>query len=285
MKLFILLSLTFIVAACNSSGSGDGDVTSGSINANAPYLWYNPSFPKTLLISDAFDTSETTRIKEMGIAWKTAVENKKTFFNHTANSTPEKSLTIANMDDYLDSVFGVYKSTNWSLTGISGAALAVTQIYGIRHNIGDSNEFVDIRHADIIVNYDYYHFYTGDNRVSGETGYYDLRTVILHEMGHFLGLQHKTGNTVMVTTVDYNVKNRAPTSIDKYDIADKYGISVSSLTSSSQKAMSTTTQQYKPTSNKAQEVRILIELRADGECVHSENGVVIKRHSADLKKL
>lgn len=286
MKLLALLSLTFVIVACNSSGTSEGDVSSGNINIHAPYIWGNKSFPKKLLISDAFTMAETDTIKEMSLAWKTAVNNTN-FFDHTSDTTPEISHKIKNMDTFLDSTFGIYKSNNWPLTKISGGALAVTQLYGIRQNIGDSNEYVDIRHADIIVNDHYYNFYTNsvkDNRIGYDAGHFDLRTVILHEMGHFLGLGHRpySDDSIMIESVGENSTNRIPTSLDKQDIADKYGMNLFTKTSGFA-AMSIQDDYYKPTSDKNQEVRIVIELRADGECVHKENGVVVKRHSADIK--
>lgn len=284
MKLLALLSLTFIVVACNSAGTGEGDVTSGSINIHAPYIWGNKSFPKTLYISDSFTTAEANSIKDMSLAWKAAVNNIQ-FFDHTSSTTSEISQNIKNMDSYLDSTFGIYKNKNWIKTGIKGSALAVTQLYGIRQNIGDSNEYVDIRHADIIMNYDYYRFYTNTTKdPDADAGHYDLRTVVLHEMGHFLGLGHRpyADDSIMIESVSENTTNRAPTSLDKQDIAEKYGMTLMTKISGFA-AMNIQDNFYKPTSDKNQEVRIVIELRSDGECVHKENGVVVKRHSSLIK--
>lgn len=283
MKTIIFLSLIAFLTSCNKA-SVEGDVEEGkhaNVHVNGEYVWYSSGFPKTLRISSAFTTDEITRIKEMGAAWSTAVENKKTFFNYGSNVT-EKSNTITSMDNFLDSVFGVYKTSDWSKTGVTSMALAITQIYGLRYNEGEYNEFVDIRHADILVNYDDYDFYTGDNKTIGEASFFDLRTVVLHELGHFLGLQHRTGDSVMVASVDESDTNRAPTEIDQEDIAGLYNVTLSTLLAGKTTAMMVApSRTFKP-SGTGKEVRILIELHANGECIHKENGAVVKRHSAKI---
>ncbi|MFP5385641.1 MAG: matrixin family metalloprotease [Bacteriovoracia bacterium] len=266
----ILLSLAFL-ASCVPSKTVESEVNGGNINVSAPYLWSIYAFPRNLKISDDFTAQEVTNIQSMTAAWETAVEDKKNFFNDTERTTEvsSPSLNLDSLGD--DNVNGVYKITSWPME-LSAGALAVTQLFGRRYNVGSSSEFVRIEHADILLNENLYDFRTGDSGVSGS---FDLRTVMLHELGHFLGLSHKYGNTVMVPSIGTSTVARAPTGVDALDIADKYGIT---LGGGGAAAMAAGTQKTYVPQDSGQKVKIMIELMADGECVHKENGAVTRRH-------
>lgn len=266
----ILFSLTFL-ASCVPTKTVESEVNGGNINVSAPYLWSSLAFPRNLKISDDFTASEVTNIQAMTAAWETSVEDKKNFFTDT-DRTAEVSSSSLDLDSLGDDgVNGVYKITSWPME-LSAGALAVTQIFGRRYNVGSSSEFVRIEHADILLNENLYDFRTGDTGVSGS---FDLRTVILHELGHFLGLSHKYGNTVMIPSIGTSTVSRAPTGVDALDIADKYGITLGSGSSS---AMAAGPQRTYVPQDSGEKVKIMIELMADGECVHKENGAVIQRH-------
>ena len=245
-------------------------MTSGNINRNAPYIWNNKAFPKALGLSGAWDADERTAITAMGSAWSDAFPGSNVaFFNHSSNVT-EKTQVAFNMDSLLDSEFGIYKTTRWP-ESLPVTALAVTQIYGYRNNIGDSDEFVGIEHADILVNYDRYTFFNDT-----PSARYDLRGVMLHEMGHFLGLQHVNNpQSIMLPTMAAgDSSRRVPGNYDKAVLADKYvipGFSANAAIAADRQTFNVRTQ--------GEMVKILIELHADGECVHRENGTVVKRHS------
>lgn len=267
--LFTLLTL-FIISSCIPTQEVVPKSSVGAINSSAPFLWYSSAFPIDLRISHAFTTTEVSNIRAMTAAWETAVDNKKNFFIDT-NQTSEISSPSINLDTIgEDSVFGVYKINHWPLSLNSGA-LAVTQILGTRHNIGTASEHVRIIFADILLNDDLYDFRTGSD-LSGGT--YDLQTVMLHEMGHFLGLPHKYGSTVMVPSIGASTSNRAPTGVDATDLADKYGISLGSSSS----AMSAGSRPTYIPMDEGKKVKILMELMPDGECIHKEDGVITKRH-------
>jgi hypothetical protein len=281
MRALFIIPFLLITKACNPAKTVESEVTPGSINAQAPYLWEATAFPRDIRISNSFTTTdEVTNLRAMSGAWETAVENKKNFFTDT-NRTPEVDSASLSLDSLgNDGVNGIYKITHWPLE-LSSGALAVTQLFGRRFNISKSNEYVRIEHGDILINDDIYDFRTGD---TGTAGTYDLRTVVLHEMGHYLGLSHKYGNTVMVPSVSSTSVNRAPTSIDAYDIASKYGISIGS--SGSQMVTSPlSSPTYQPEDgDEGQKIKIMIELRADGQCVHKENGIVTRTHQTFLTK-
>ncbi len=271
-SLLIFLIGLFIASSCTPTKTVESEVGSGNINVDAPYLWSSQAFPRNLKISSDFSAAEVSNIQAMSNAWETAVENKKNFFTNTER-TPEVSSNNMDLDDLGDDdVNGVYKITHWPLELNSGA-LAVTQLFGRRYNIGDNDEYVRIEHADVLINENLYDFRTVDGAGGGT---YDLRTVVLHELGHFLGLSHKYGNTVMVPSIGTGSVARTPTSVDTIDMADKYHLTLGSGSSSA--AIGNTRPTYSPRDG-GQKIKIMIELRANGECVHIENGAVIQRHS------
>lgn len=272
MKPALLITFGLLIASsCTPTKTVESEVGSGNINVDAPYVWSSSAFPRNLKISNDFTTAEVKNIQDMSSAWELSVANKINFFTDTER-TPEvssKSLNLDSLGD--DSINGIYKITHWPRE-LNAGALAVTQLFGRRYNIGDSDEYVRISHADILINQNLYNFRTSD---SGSSNTFDLQTVVLHEMGHFLGLNHKYGNTVMVPSIGTSSVARAPSSMDATDIADKYNITLGSGNSNA--AVGSRRKTYSPRDS-GQEVKIMIELLADGECVHKENGAVIRRH-------
>lgn len=273
MKPALLLTLGLMIASsCTPTKTVESDVGGGAINSEAPYLWSGSAFPRDLRISNDFTAAELSNIQSMSNAWETAIDNKKNFFTNT-NRTPEVSEPNLDLDELGDDdVNGVYKITHWPLE-LNAGALAVTQLFGRRYNIGDNDEYVRIEHADVLINENLYDFRTVDGAGGGS---YDLRTVVLHELGHFLGLSHKYGDTVMVPSIGTSTVARAPTGVDSLDLADKYNLNLGGGSSSA--AVNGSRPTYSPRTGGGK-VKIMIELRADGECVHKENGIVIRRHS------
>jgi hypothetical protein len=259
MKVLLHSILLLALLACNASKTQN--TSTGAINASAPYKW-TATFPRTMAVSQDFDANEHTAIQLMSTAWKSSVSNTVTWISYGAD-TSEVALT--NLDALYDGVMGIYKSAHWP-SNLPGSALAVTQIFGRRYNTGSSTEFVNIEHADILVNYDFYTFDTVDAGPG-----YDLRTVVLHEMGHFLGLQHKASSSnstlsIMYPSIGSTEAKRAPKSLDISDISSKYGIASSSANPA---AMAQRVKYEIKSGDVGEPVKIIYELHADGKCVHT----------------
>lgn len=275
-SLFFLLSL-FALIGCNAKKA---ETSSGSISVDAPFIWEGPGFPKDIYVSVAYTTvDEQTKIADMANAWETALNNYD-FFD-IVGTDAEKTDTITSTSQLRDNKFAIYKATNWPYPEYPDA-LAITQIFAIRYNRGESNEYVAIQEADIIMNYENFVF---DDPLTFD---YDFRTVLLHEMGHFLGLQHKPrsynrNNTVMYPSIFSYESKQAPLTVDKQDLAAKYAI-VLPLTAGGSAIASAPARTYTRSPGDAGEMtKIVLELKANGECVHHADGAVIQRHQANLK--
>lgn len=267
------------MASCVPSPKSSTATSGSSSSANAPYYW-NSAFPKTVYISDAFSAGEATHINSMGTAWETSVNNYNFFtfpVGRTAEITPVTSLD----DFYDDGILAIYKASAAWPTGLPTYALAVTQLYGRRYNTGSASEFVDIEHADIIINEKFYNFDT-----TMDSNDFDFRTVMLHEMGHFLGLQHNTttarASTVMYPNINGDEEKQAPFIDDKVILADTYNITLP-LTPGLMAATADRPSYSKAPGDLGEGVKIVFELRADGDCVHRIDGVEKERHRVKLK--
>lgn len=278
-SLFSLLFLIFALIGCNAKKA---ETSSGSISVDAPFIWEGPGFPKDIYVSTAYSTvDEQTKISDMLNAWEIALNNYN-FFTLAGTET-EKTTTITSTSQLRDSKFAIYKADNgdWPYPEFPDA-LAITQIFAIRYNRGASNEYVAIQEADIIMNYDNFAF---DDPLTFD---YDFRTVLLHELGHFLGLQHKPrtfprANTVMYPSIFSYESKQAPLTVDSQDLASKYSI-VLPLSAGGGSAIASSSRSYtRNTGDPGETTKIVLELKASGECVHHADGVVIKRHQAQLK--
>ena len=213
-KLNLLILL--IISGCNSSESDFSNSNSSSaFSANlAPAKWSsNTVFPLNISLGDDFDSQESDAIKAASGSWNDSDSNSIEYFTHNSTS----SFKANNLSGFKDSEFGIYKIQNWP-SELPSMALAVTQLYGTRRNIGKSTENIEINHADILINYDYFSFTTNN------TWGYDLQTVLVHELGHFLGLYHEDNfnQSVMYPTISRYNQNRQPLSLDIENIKSKY---------------------------------------------------------------
>lgn len=277
MRPLLFLSLVIILAAgCNSKTAS---VTSGSVNAEAPFIWEGSDFPKDIYYSENFvNTLDPTEdkvdeINEMLDVWESSMLNYD-FFTKMGPAT-EKTDTITSTSQLRDNKFVIYKATKWPYPEFK-RALAITQIFAIRYNRGDKDEYVDIQEADIIMNYQWFEFDTG--------GFdYDFRTVLLHELGHFLGLSHKPesydrDNTIMYPSITSIEIKQAPLTVDKQDMAAKYSLSYAPLNSSGSSIVAPKKVYKKKPGDQGEMTKIILELRADGECVHHVDGEISSRH-------
>ena len=95
------------------------------------------------------------------------------------------------VEDYLnDGEMGIYLHSQWFQNNpkVSANALGVTQYRIIRWQVGTSQEWAEMVHADIIINTRFYQFSTSPD--PSYTNIFDLLSVALHELGHASGIGH-----------------------------------------------------------------------------------------------
>ncbi len=279
--MFRILFLLFIVASCIPKGE-EKVTSSGSANPNAPSRWPLGTFPKTMKFSNQFTVAELAELQDAAVSWTTHAGAGTNFIASAtapANLVNDRS-NVGNLDSLLDGVFAVYKATSWH-NDLPNSALAVTQIFGVRRNSGDSDEYVEIVEGDILVNYDDFPFLPEEN------GGYDLFTVMLHENGHFLGLNHTYNfNSVMYPSIGYSTFYIKPGSFDISTIQSKYNISGGGGAgpAAARRIASVETAATRDDVLKSGKgVRITMELHAHGECVHKIDGTRVGSHPVKLK--
>lgn len=205
-------------------------------------------------VAGDYDSSGKDPIEQMMHQWNLA--DSRTYFSLSAETTTNKN--YSSLSQYQDGELGIYKSYSW-FSDVSSDALAITQFFAIRRNAGSPSEYLELTHADIIVNYRDHDFSL--NIFSGID--YDLPSVLIHELGHFIGLQHADyfTNSVMQPYLGMRDAFRSLYPSDISTLGNLYN-GASSLTASSG------VQGLTKSSSKDEAVSGYFELRANGKCRH-----------------
>lgn len=246
--------------------------TGASTNPNAPSAWNKTAFPKQIVLSREFTSAEALELTDSVNSWNT---NLSFSFTQVSGTRVNDRSGVTNLNSLFDGEFGIYKAVNWH-PQLPSTALAVTQIFGVRQNTGTPSEYVEIVEGDILINWTFPFAPTNPNG-------YDLFTVNLHEMGHFLGLGHVTNyalQSVMYPSIGYSTFYLRPGGEDIRQLRGKYALGVQSVgarapaSSSSPRAPVTKAQ----AENSPDAVKIIIELHVDGTCRHYTNDVLQSVH-------
>ena len=222
-----------------------------------PLKWNKKDFPLKLFISEEFfpknrDENNYTVMDRMLEKWDSGI-NENIFKLPMPTKVNRDYETLI---EFKDEEMGIYKSYKW-FNELQPGTLAVTQYFGIRKNKGTPSEYLEVFHADIIFNYRDFNFSSDPNDVL----LYDLPSVLLHEVGHILGLLHeKNGKTlsVMQPYISPTDVQRTLFSEDELKLEKKY---------SSQKQFSNfAASRIKKEASHSIIERGVIELNAKGEC-------------------
>lgn len=288
ITLSIIITLfTLSLTSCFTQEK-DADASGGStVSADAPVRWPSSSLTGGINIKISPDFSANkSEIVDMFEQWNNAT-TAETFFQ--TDQEEGNAYDHASLNSFRDNEMGVYRSSAW-FSDVKSTVLAVTQYYGYRRNSGSASEYIEITHADIIMNYKDFAFSTD----ASDSSSYDFESVILHELGHFLGLGHTSSfsiDSVMRPSLGSSSSKRIITAYDKASIVELYGGS-SALTAqthalSASRAVALENKKIVLPKAARQissdgEIHGLIELHADGKCLHKENGKVVEVHDANL---
>jgi hypothetical protein len=274
-RLFISLILATLIS-CNAQQAGKSNLSTvpASEVSKLPMRWPSANLPLNVYIGDTMlaevagtdDGNGHNLIEQMENQWNLA-DPARTYFN-VSSTLSRPNLNYTDLNDYLDGEIGIYKSTSW-FNFIGAGVLAVTSYLG--ENRGS---YVRLTHSDIIMNYRDYSF---TNDTSNNLNY-DLPSVMLHELGHMIGLKHTESAiipSVMQPTLGASDVKRNVTAYDISYVTSNYN-NISALTASP--LALTAGEDDKPTY-----IHGYIELRTDGNCYHYQNSRLVEVHKHGIE--
>ena len=271
--------------------------------------WLISSFPLALRISEAFTPKEVEIIKDRMDAWEKAIDYQLDFFDYDfplvknfdpkrindyfplsgkfdpmnldqyfplSKNFPPESLGNYS-DDFIEGLsLGIYKSRKW-FKGIKSKTLAATRLISVvqKENEGGAPRmYFRILHADIVLNYREY-IITEEPRF----GEYDFTSIIVHELGHLLGLGHNKfaiySSSVMKSPLFQKVRRRKIVMADREALWSNYfprrGGDGNFQISGDKQFMGTALEE-------------VIFLTTDGECLHFLDGQWDFGHHINFKE-
>ncbi|MGZ3788216.1 MAG: matrixin family metalloprotease [Bacteriovorax sp.] len=283
IALFTLLTL-FIASCKQQSSSPQSQSTTPNLSGSCTIAkWTNLTSPLILKMSSEFGADYTNAdlvgglnpLEQMAKVWNDAVAPSVTLFQlpfTTASTTGASTI-----DGFHDNEMGIYKSHTW-FPEVSSGALAITQFYGLVKNDPSLGTYVDLTHADIIFNYRDFGASLKMNATSLLD--YDLPTILLHEMGHFLGECHEQ-RAVSIMNPYYSSTQRSLKTFDLNRIRALY-LNNQVYAMSAIKAIPSTSALSAPTGSP---VRGIVELSANGMCRHFINGKLTYEHEIPLSSI
>lgn len=286
MKRLKLLPFIFLALAALSSCKGTK--TAAQTASAGPNLtgggcligrWPNSSLPLAVKMSSEFTgdygagdmVGGLNPLEQMAKVWNVPVTATRTLI--TTPFTATASTGYGSTSSFRDSEIGIYKSHTW-FTNVSRSALAITQFFGVVSTDATLGEYIKLTHADIIMNYrDYGARFTMNNNPAFD---FDVPTVVLHEIGHLLGLCHESSASSVMAPY-YLTDQRSLFQFDQDIIQDLY-VTANIASMSAMK----NTKQAVIDAAPGTTVTGIIELRTDGECIHTINGKEVFKHKAKL---
>lgn len=270
--LLFLFTFTLLFTGCKSSKT-ESQSALGAIKASCLIgKWSDSRLPLNVKMSSDFvgDINGASMVaglnplEQMAKAWNTAASPKTLI---TVPFPATATTGYADTSSYRDGEIGIYKSANW-FTNVQSQAIAITQYYGVITSSAGLGQYVDLTHADIIINY---RDYGPDLTMNINPTYdYDLPTVVLHEMGHLVGLCHESVQPSIMDPYYYTTQ-RSLKAFDIDVIKDIYiDGAISRINNVNALSLPVGT-----------EVKGMIELHADGKCVHSMNGKKTFEHMVE----
>ena len=280
--LTLLLTIVLVTSCENTDFNGGGSISDSSNNDSekagtssfsAISFWPSEAISNTglqLKFSDQIlelYNEDTTQISSILDEWNNAAQGRRLLSSSIQQINNFEPLEL---QDYgSDNIFGVYLSNDW-FSDQDRFALAITQYFGIRNQSGN----LELVHGDIIVNNSGdFEFFTDLSR--GAPDAYDLSSILIHEIGHFLGLGHQrfSSSSIMRPTLRPFSLERQLYELDTESIEELYPRTSNAVNSIIAAKMSSS-----PTERERKVVRGVIKLMANGDCEHFEDGKLVHKH-------
>jgi len=279
----IFFILIFLFISCRPE-----EITQTNFNIRSPppanidtdrFYW-----PKSQLQSATLDIKVATEINAQMTS--TLMDNAFNEWNLSVSSLNFYTIpyqTVANIDsnnlsDYRNDInFGIYKVTNWPSSLGSNAIAITANYYNTTPIIQNGLKYFKLTHSDILVNYLNHSFTT-----TGESGKFDLPSVLVHEIGHMIGMQHApTGeNSVMRSTARHIDIFRTLSAYDLQTASNYYETEIPHNLALTTNALLDNEWQN-PVEEEAQ---VIFELQNNGTCLHYLNHQLIHTHKILFKK-
>lgn len=278
LKNIIVLGISLVaLMACNPK-TPRGSVQTVN-NQGLPVHWdFSSSLPLTIKVDTNFTETEYDQIRSAANQWEVASGlNLFGTFSRTseyANATLTWEYIYSSRDQTQMASpieLGIYKKvdhwfTEYPENGFQDGILGITNYIAVKTTDIYGNAYYKILHADIIIN-DATPALTplSDNDTDPTSGQYDLITVLLHELGHFVGHAHHNDAepSVMNSYLDKGVKKRILYQTDKNFINSLYHPSGSALRASGIAAV------YEDDGVPMGSIVMgIIELKSSGHCEH-----------------
>jgi predicted Zn-dependent protease len=211
MKRYLFVALLFanIFLACSKlpklgPGTAEGKLATASEddcgfvqNNYGQRVSWKQSLPIKMYIDPTYPQEYETVLRDAAQKWEDVVGRTLFVFERaTQATTPGK-----------DSRNIVYWVSPWSL---EQSLEAMTSLSWMNNQLTE---------ADLKVDAQYFNFFVDTPATNKDV---HLQSLLVHELGHVLGLKHVGGTSVMVTVLDYLMKRDVPTEDDKAHIKCEY---------------------------------------------------------------